>query len=102
MLHDLELLSIRNPTVDDAVCDRIAAGFGYRTTRWTIPDTEQVGLAPRNIRGLNYIRNSVKVVVDMYDGTVRFFVMDPKDPVLAAYRLAFPAYSRTSVKYPRI
>jgi len=40
--------------------------------------------------GLNYIRNSVKVVVDMYDGTVRFFVMDPKDPVLAVYRQAFP------------
>ena len=40
--------------------------------------------------GLNYIRNSVKVVVDMYDGTVRFYVMDPKDPVLAVYRRAFP------------
>ena len=39
---------------------------------------------------LNYIRNSVKVVVDMYDGTVSFYVMDPKDPVLAVYRLAFP------------
>ena len=32
----------------------------------------------------------MKVVVDMYDGTVRFFVMDPKDPVLAVYRQAFP------------
>ena len=41
-------------------------------------------------QGLNYIRNSVKVVVDMYDGTVRFYVMDPNDPVLAAYRRAFP------------
>jgi uncharacterized membrane protein (UPF0182 family) len=40
--------------------------------------------------GLNYIRNSVKVVVDMYDGTVRFYVMDSKDPVLAVYRQAFP------------
>jgi len=39
---------------------------------------------------LNYIRNSVKVVVDMYDGTVLFYVMDPGDPVLAVYRLAFP------------
>jgi uncharacterized protein len=38
---------------------------------------------------LNYIRNSVKVVVDMYDGTVQFYVMDPKDPVLAVYRRAF-------------
>ena len=39
---------------------------------------------------LNYIRNSVKVVVDMYDGTVLFYVMDPNDPVLAVYRRAFP------------
>ena len=39
---------------------------------------------------LNYIRNSVKVVVDMYDGTVSFYVMDPDDPVLAAYQRAFP------------
>lgn len=39
---------------------------------------------------LNYIRNSVKVVVDMYDGTVSFYVMDPHDPILAAYRRAFP------------
>ena len=40
--------------------------------------------------GVNYIRNSVKVVVDMYDGTVSFYVMDPEDPVLAVYRRAFP------------
>ncbi len=40
--------------------------------------------------GLNYIRNSVKVVVNMYDGTVRFYVMDPNDPVLEVYRRAFP------------
>jgi uncharacterized membrane protein (UPF0182 family) len=39
---------------------------------------------------LNYIRNSVKVVVDMYNGTVAFYVMDPKDPVLAVYQRAFP------------
>ena len=40
--------------------------------------------------GLNYVRNSVKVVVDMYNGDVNFYVMDPKDPVLAVYRRAFP------------
>lgn len=38
----------------------------------------------------NYIRNSVKVVVDAYQGSVAFYVMDSKDPVLAAYRRAFP------------
>jgi hypothetical protein len=40
--------------------------------------------------GLNYIRNSVKVVVDMYNGSVSLYAMDPNDPVLAAYRRAFP------------
>jgi uncharacterized protein len=39
---------------------------------------------------LNYLRNSVKVVTNMYDGTVQFYVMDPKDPILAAYQRAFP------------
>ncbi|HZD54867.1 MAG TPA: UPF0182 family protein, partial [Candidatus Aquicultoraceae bacterium] len=38
----------------------------------------------------NYIRNSVKAVVDAYHGSVDFYVMDPGDPVLGAYRRAFP------------
>jgi hypothetical protein len=41
-------------------------------------------------QGMNYIRNSVKVVVGMYDGTVSLYVMDPKDPVLGMYERAFP------------
>ena len=41
-------------------------------------------------QGMNYIRNSVKAIVDMYDGTVSLYVMDPKDPVLAMYERAFP------------
>jgi uncharacterized membrane protein (UPF0182 family) len=39
---------------------------------------------------VNYIRNAVKVVVDVYEGTVRFYTMDSTDPVLAVYRRAFP------------
>jgi uncharacterized membrane protein (UPF0182 family) len=39
---------------------------------------------------LNYIRNSVKVIVDVYEGSVLFYVMDPDDPVLRVYRKAFP------------
>jgi uncharacterized membrane protein (UPF0182 family) len=40
--------------------------------------------------GFNYIRNSVKAVVDAIDGTVTFYVNDPDDPILAAYRRVFP------------
>lgn len=41
-------------------------------------------------RDFNYIRNSVKAVIDAYDGTVTFYVVDDRDPVIAAYRQAFP------------
>ncbi len=44
--------------------------------------------------GLNYIRNSVKVIVNMYDGSVSLYTMDPNDPVLAVYRHAFPGVFR--------
>ncbi len=40
--------------------------------------------------GQNYVRNSVKVVVDAYDGTVRYFTADPDEPILAAYARIFP------------
>lgn len=50
--------------------------------------------------GINYIRNSVKAVVDMYSGTVRFYVMDPSDPVLAVYRRAFPHAFSDLAKLP--
>jgi uncharacterized protein len=66
--------------------------FGIGPTGEAIPTSETGGEVPAGFDGLlNYIRNSVKVVVDMYDGTVRFYVMDPTDPVLAAYRRAFPS-----------
>ena len=42
-------------------------------------------------RGLgNYIRNSVKAVVDAYNGTVRFYLSDPEDPIIQAYAKIFP------------
>jgi hypothetical protein len=47
-------------------------------------------LAVTYVESLNYVRNSVKVVVDMYDGSVLFYAMDPNDPVLEVYRRAFP------------
>ncbi|OLC01708.1 MAG: hypothetical protein AUI15_04675 [Actinobacteria bacterium 13_2_20CM_2_66_6] len=40
---------------------------------------------------INYIRNSVKVVIDAYDGTPTFYVVEPKDPLIKAYEATFPA-----------
>jgi uncharacterized membrane protein (UPF0182 family) len=38
----------------------------------------------------NYIRNSVKAVVDAYDGTVNLYTSDPKDPIIQTYAKIFP------------
>jgi uncharacterized protein len=39
---------------------------------------------------VNYIRNSVKAVVDAYNGTVTFYVVDPSDPLIRVWERAFP------------
>jgi uncharacterized membrane protein (UPF0182 family) len=41
-------------------------------------------------KSFNYVRNSVKVTIDAYQGTVNFYVFDTKDPIIKAYRDAFP------------
>jgi uncharacterized membrane protein (UPF0182 family) len=49
---------------------------------------------------LNYIRNSVKVVVDAFDGDVTFFAWDEEDPILQAYRSIFPDLFRSAAEMP--
>lgn len=39
---------------------------------------------------INYIRNSVKAVIDAYNGDVSLYVIEPDDPVIATYRKIFP------------
>jgi uncharacterized membrane protein (UPF0182 family) len=50
-------------------------------------DSTTSGLAGAPI---NYIRNSVKVVMDAYDGTTTFYVADPNDPIIQAWEGVFP------------
>ena len=52
-------------------------------------------------RGLiNYMRNSVKVVIDAYDGTTTFYVFDTEDPIIAAYRRTFPSLFKDAKEMP--
>jgi uncharacterized membrane protein (UPF0182 family) len=44
----------------------------------------------RGAGAFNYIRNSVKITVDAYDGTTTFYAADPSDPILRAYEGVFP------------
>jgi hypothetical protein len=47
-------------------------------------------LSDGRFAGANYVRNSVKVVVDAYEGTVDFYIADETDPIIAAYARIFP------------
>jgi uncharacterized membrane protein (UPF0182 family) len=49
---------------------------------------------------LNYIRNSVKVVVDAYNGTVDFYLMDSVDPIAATYQRIFPGLFKPFAAMP--
>ncbi len=53
------------------------------------------------IRGMgNYIRNSVKAVVDAYDGSVMLYVGDPTDPILKTYSKIFPGLFKDLSEMP--
>jgi len=51
-------------------------------------------------RNINYMRNSVKAVVDAYDGTVQFYVFEPDDPIISAYQDIFPGLFRPKSDMP--
>ncbi|MDQ7094911.1 UPF0182 family protein [Desulfosporosinus sp. PR] len=48
----------------------------------------------------NYIRNSVKVVIDANDGTVDFYAIDPQDPILQTYMSIFPGVFKDFTSFP--
>jgi uncharacterized membrane protein (UPF0182 family) len=50
---------------------------------------------------VNYIRNSVKIVVDAYNGTTDFYIVDPKDPIVRAYDRAYPGLFKSFDQMPK-
>jgi hypothetical protein len=72
---------------------------GYTTTN-DYPYSQSYNANGELKNSVNYIRNSVKVTVDAYDGTIKFYVVDPKDPLIKAYRSAFPGLFTSYSKMP--
>jgi uncharacterized protein len=46
---------------------------------------------PANQQPLNYIRNTVKVVIDAYNGSINFYIADPSDPMIQSWAAIFPS-----------
>ena len=49
---------------------------------------------------INYIRNSIKAVIDAYSGATTFYVFDPEDPIIAGYRRIFPSLFKDAATMP--
>jgi len=79
------------------------------TTSNFYPYSQTVG-GSIEVEGINYIRNSVKVVIDAYDGEMQFYVADPQDPLIQTYAKIFkrtflsledmPEDLRAHLRYP--
>lgn len=79
---------------DDGRLSWIIDGF---TTSDTYPYSSHYSLDENSV---NYLRNSVKAVIDAYDGTTTFYVFDTQDPIIAAYRRLFPALFKDAATMP--
>ena len=65
---------------------------GYTTSN-NYPYSQRINLHEENILDrleLNYIRNSVKVLIDAYDGTIKFYITDKTDLIIKAYQKMYP------------
>jgi uncharacterized protein len=67
------------------------------TTSDSYPYSRHYSLGDNSI---NYMRNSVKAVIDAYDGTTTFYVFDPHDPIVAVYRRIFPTLFKDAAAMP--
>ena len=70
-VEDAYTVTSRYPYAQQANTDRLSASSGLNAS-------------------FNYVRNSVKVVIDAYDGTMKFYVVDQSDPIIQTYEKAFP------------
>jgi uncharacterized membrane protein (UPF0182 family) len=68
---DAYTISDRYPYAQEANIDQLTPGGGLNVS-------------------FNYVRNSVKAVVDAFSGDVKFYVVDPDDPIITAWGRAFP------------
>ncbi len=72
----------------------VPGGTAPDTARTTGAGRETVAATFTMPRIYNYIRNSVKITVDAYDGTVTFYLVDTTDPIALAYARMFPTLIR--------
>ena len=76
----------------------------YTTSNWYPVSTRSHALfrsdGVEESKSFNYIRNSVKIVINAYNGTTDFYISDPKDPIIQAYNKAYPGVFKPIAQIP--
>lgn len=76
------------------VIDGYTTSNKYPYSQMTVFTDETTGVKEK----INYIRNSIKVLVDSYDGTTTFYITDRTDPIAITYENMYPGlFSKTSI-----
>src|SRR5258708_12093550 len=72
------------------------------TTGSTYPYSQTVTFQQNvsNAADINYVRNSVKVIIDAYEGTADFYIIDTKDPTIKPYHATFPSLFNPTHPFP--
>ncbi len=71
------------------------------TTSDYFPYSQPFNAVVGNLDRLNYIRNSVKAVVNAFDGSVNFYVMDDHDPIIKVWESIFPELFKSKDQMPK-
>jgi len=69
------------------------------TISYRYPYSQPTGLGSR--RRINYIRNSVKVAIDAFDGKMQLYIFDEQDPMIRTYAKMFPALFKKRGEMPK-
>ncbi len=77
--------------------NRFPHGQGFNPSELNTPGVAPTGLGERSF---NYLRNSVKIVVDAYDGTMTFYANDPDDALIRAWQGVFPTLFQPMSDFP--
>ena len=72
------------------------------TTSNNYPYSQKTIIENEGIREkINYIRNSVKVLIDPYNGTTTFYIVDETDPIVTSYKNIYPKLFKTAEQMPK-
>jgi uncharacterized protein len=77
--------------------NRFPHAQGFDPNELNTQDVVPTGLGDS---AFNYLRNSVKIVVDAYDGTMTYYVNDPDDPLIRAWQAVFPTLFKPMSEFP--